>query len=137
MPQNIYTVAELRQAIADLLAEELGKYSNGQPAIWVEPPASPKGIVEGGLEVSILKMENILSSVLLLNNQQEERYEWIVTIKTTERLSLDEYSKFSSAVNKMRRFFPRRREIIAPFTEDQDLTATFRLSELRVVNSYL
>jgi hypothetical protein len=135
MPQHIHTTAQLRSAIADLLAPELGAFANSQPAIWVEPPSTPKGGVSGGVEVSIYRFKNISSSSLLLNNQQEHRYEWIVAVKLGDRTP-EAYSKFNSAIEKMRRYFPRRRETISPYSEEENLIATFRLSELEVINSY-
>ncbi|MHC5822874.1 MAG: hypothetical protein ACYT04_45330 [Nostoc sp.] len=136
MPQNIHTTAELRQAIADLLVSELGVFANNQPAIWVEPPSTPKGGASGGVEVSISRFKNVSSSSLLLNNQQEQRYEWIVAVKLGDRTT-DGYSKFNSAIEKMRRYFPRRRETVSPYSEEENLMATFRLSELEVVNNYV
>ncbi|MBO3463672.1 hypothetical protein G7B40_040370 [Aetokthonos hydrillicola Thurmond2011] len=136
MPQHIHTTAELRSAIADLLAAELGTFANNQPAIWVEPPSTPKGGVSGGVEVSISRFKNVSSSSLLLNNQQEQRYEWIVVLKLSDRTSIG-FTKFSNAIEKMRRYFPRRRETISPYSEEDNLIATFRLSELEVVNSYV
>jgi len=137
MIKNIHTVPELRTVIADLLAEELGTYPNNQPAIWVEPPSSPKGTVSGGLEVVISRFKNVSSSTLMLNSQQEQRYEWIISIKTTGDRTTSEYSKFTNAIDKMRQYFPRRRESISPFTETDNLIATFRLSELEILNNYL
>ncbi|OKH14856.1 hypothetical protein NIES592_08235 [Fischerella major NIES-592] len=136
MIQHIHTAPELRQAIADLLANELGLFANNQPAIWVEPPSTPKGGVSGGVEVSINRFKNVSSSSLLLNNQQEQRYEWIVAIKLGDRTP-EGFTKFNSAIEKMRRYFPRRRETISPYSEEENLIATFRLSELEVVNSYV
>lgn len=137
MPQHIHTTPELRQAIADLLKDELGTFANGQTAIWVEPPSTPKGAATGGLEVSINRFKNVSSSTLLLNSQQEQRYEWIVSIKTIGDRTTEEYSKFSNAIEKMRRYFPRRRETISPYSEDENLMVTFRLSELEVMNNYV
>jgi hypothetical protein len=137
MPNNIHTAPELRQAIADLLKEELGTFSNSQPAIWVEPPSAPKGAVSGGLEVVISRFKNVSSSTLMLNSQQEQRYEWVVFIKTNGDRTAAEYSKFNAAIDKMRQYFPRRRESISPFSETDNLIATFRLSELEVLNNYL
>jgi hypothetical protein len=136
MPQHIHTTAELRLALADLLAAELGTFANSQPAIWVEPPSTPKGGVSGGVEVSISRFKNVSSSSLMLNNQQEQRYEWIVAIKLGDRTP-EGYSKFNSAIEKVRRYFPRRRETISPYSEEDNLIATFRLSELEVMNSYV
>ena len=137
MIKNIHTAPELRAVIVDLLAQELGTFGNGQPAVWVEPPSAPKGAVSGGLEVSIVRFKNVSSSSLMLNNQQEQRYEWVVSVKTTGDRTALEYSKFNSAIDKMRRYFPRRRESISPFSETDNLIATFRLSELEVLNNYL
>lgn len=136
MIKNIHTAPELRAAIVNLLAQELGTFGNGQPAVWVEPPSAPKGAVTGGLEVSIGRFKNVSSSSLMLNNQQEQQYEWIVSIKTRDRTPA-EYSKFNSAIDKMRRYFPRRRESISPFSETDNLVATFRLSELEILNNYV
>ncbi|MBN3946751.1 MAG: hypothetical protein HWQ38_09740 [Nostoc sp. NMS7] len=136
MPQHIHTTAELRSAIADLLAAELGTFANNQPAIWVEPPSTPKGGASGGVEVSIYRFKNVSSSSMLLNNQQEQRYEWIVAVKLGDRTPSD-YSKFSSAIEKIRCYFPRRRETVSPYTEEENLIATFRLSELEVLNTYV
>ena len=136
MPQHIHTTAELRQALADLLTTELGTFINDQPAIWVEPPSTPKGGVSGGVEVSISRFKNVSSSSLLLNNQQEQRYEWIVAVKLGDRTP-EGYSKFSNAIEKIRRYFPRRRETVSPYSEEENLIAVFRLSELEVVNNYV
>ncbi len=136
MPQHIHTITELRQAIADLLQEELGTFANNQPAIWVEPPSTPKGGVSGGVEVSISRFKNVSSSSLLFNNQQEQRYEWIVAVKLSDRTP-EGYSKFSNAIEKMRRYFPRRRETMSPYSEEENMMAAFRLSELEVLNSYV
>ena len=136
MPQHIHTVPELRQAIAKLLVKELGTFANNQPAIWVEPPSTPKGEVTGGVEISISRFKNVSSSSLMLNHQQEQRYEWIVVVKSNERTS-EGYSKFNQAIEKLRQYFPRRRETISPFTENENLIATFRLGELEIINNYI
>lgn len=136
MLQHIHSAPELRQAIAKLLAEELGNFTNSQPAIWVEPPSTPKGGVSGGVEVSISRFKNVTSSSLMLNHQQEQQYEWIVVVKIDERTP-EGYSKFSNAIEKMRRYFPRRRETISSYSEKEILIATFRLSELQVLNNYI
>ena len=136
MPKNIHTAPELRQAIAELLKSELGTFENNQPAIWVEPPSTPKEQVNGGIEVSISRFKNVSSNSLMLNHQQEQRYEWIVVVKLNERTS-EGYSKFDKAIEKMRRYFPRRRETISPFNEKENLIATFRLNELEVINNFV
>ena len=136
MPQHIHTTAELRQDLADLIKEELGTFANNQPAIWVEPPSTPKGGASSGVEVSINRFKNVSSSFLLLNNQQEQRYEWIVAVKMGDSTP-EGYSKFNSAIEKVRRYFPRRRETVSPYSENENLIATFRLSELEVVNNYV
>jgi len=137
MPRFSHTAPELRAAIADLLSEELGQFANGQPSIWVEPSSTPKGTINGGLEVSISRFENISSSQLLFNSQQFERYEWLVVVKTIGDRTQQEYSKFTSAINKMRLYFPRRRETISPYDEFQIMQASFRLSEVRINNNYV
>jgi hypothetical protein len=67
----------------------------------------------------------------MVNDQVEDNYEWIVTIKTSDR-SNETYQKFDGMIAAMRSRFPRRRESINTFTETGTMIATFRIGEVAI-----
>lgn len=127
-------VLTLRQKLEKILTPYLGKYGTNQLAIWVEPPSTPKLTVTGGLECTIRRYKNTLSTELLLNNQAQDVVEWLVQIKTNERTP-EIYTKFDAAIEVMRVTFPYRRETINDFSEYETLLATFRISENIIYNT--
>lgn len=125
------TLRILRTALEEALSPYLGNYENGAIALWVEPPSSPKGLVTGGLECVVARYRTVTSSQIMLNDQVEDNYEWLIVIKTRDRDN-ETYLKFDNAITAMRSRFPRRRETISTFTETGKLTATFRIGEVGI-----
>lgn len=128
------TILTLRKKLEKILTPYLGKYGNAQLALWVEPPSTPKQTVTGGLECTIRRYKNTVSTELLVNDQAQDVVEWIVSLKTNERTP-EIYAKFDKAVEAMRLTFPYRRETINDFSEYETLLATFRISENVVFNT--
>jgi hypothetical protein len=128
--QPISTSRELMAVLRILLAAELGTFSNGNPAIWVEPPFAPtRG---AGLHCVIQRQPSVLSSRTNPGNQANQIYEWIVTL-TVEQTN-DGLAAMDAACNKLRLRFPRHREIIAPLVDGKLPQATFQLTYSRAVN---
>lgn len=127
-------VLDLRRKLEKILTPYLGKYGETQLAIWVEPPSTPKLAVTGGLECTISRYKNTLSTELLLNSQSQDVIEWLVQLKTNERTN-EIYAKMDAAIEAIRVTFPYRRETIGTFGETETLLATFRIPENIIFNT--
>lgn len=132
-PPYYPVVVILQQKLKTILAPYLGTYGATLPAIWVEPPSTPKEPCTGGLECVIKRFKNVSTTELLLNNQAHDTFEWLVTLKSNERTP-EIYKKFDQAISTMRQHFPDRRESIADFDEKNTLIATYRLPEEEIYN---
>lgn len=128
------TVLSLRKKLEILLQPYLGKYGGKTIALWVEPPSTPKEAVVGGLECTIRRYKNTLTTELLLNHQAQDSIEWIISIKTNERTP-EIYTKFDKAIEAIRLEFPYRRETINDYSELETLLATFRIPDNIIYNT--
>ena len=129
---HYYTsVAALQRKLRDLLTEELGFFSNGQQAIFVEPPAAPKGQVTGGCQCIITRYRNVLNAEPLLNEQGGESFEWFVVL-TLHDLASENLAKYDAALTKMRHEFPLRRETSINWSDQALPQTTFRLAQYDV-----
>lgn len=116
--------------LRSLLAAELGTFSSGQTAIWVEPPFAPtRGT---GLHCVIQRQPSVLSSKPNPGNQVNQIYEWIVTL-TVEQTNTG-LAALDAACTKIRLRFPRHREAIAPLVDGKLPQAVFQITYSRAVN---
>jgi hypothetical protein len=123
----IDNVKDLNLKLRELLSEELGVFGNGQPAIFVEPPAAPKGNVTGGVQCIINRYRNVLKAEPLLNDLGGEAYEWIVVI-TLYEINDETLLQFDNCIKKMRETFPLRRETVLPWGDKIYPMVTYRLA---------
>lgn len=108
----------IRGILEELLKDEIGTLSNGDKAIWMEPPMLPQGLSCNGLQVVLKRYPNILQTAQYLNLQGFQNVEWIVTL-TLFDLTPAGYKKLDSARDKIHRRFSRFREsIMIPFSND-------------------
>ncbi len=128
---------ELRQTLQALLADELGTFSNGQKAIWVEPPAVPQTLKVTGLQCIIERWDQQIGlSSNLLNNQTSYTSTWQVILTLYDR-SPSELAKLDSAIDKIRRRFPRHQRRPIPIIDDVYPQVTFVLQFFHIKNTIL
>ncbi len=134
-PYNQYTdLKELVNTLKTLLKDELGTFSNGLPAIWVEPPGIPQDLSCNGLQVVIQRFKNPLQTLNLVNNQAFENFDWVIIITLYDR-SLEQVDKLESAILKIRQQFPRNRRRINPYNEDFYPQVTVLLNFSETINT--
>jgi hypothetical protein len=126
----ISTSRELMTVLRNLLASELGTFSSGQSAIWVEPPfAPPRGT---GLHVVIQRQPQMLSHRPNHGSQANQIYDWVVVL--TADASAAGLSAMDTAIQKIRSRFPRHREQILPLVDGKLPQANFQLNYSRTIN---
>ena len=111
-------IATVTGILRDLLTNELGTFANSRKAIWVEPPASPP-------------MPNTAPGLCCIigrypEQQTAEVYQYRVTL-TQYDTSAAGIAVLDTAIARVRRRFPVRREPIPPYTEEDYPRAVFRL----------
>lgn len=107
-----------REILETLLNTELGTFSTGEKAIWVEPPMLPQSLSCTGLQVVIKRYPNVLQTYQLINDQGFQNIEWVVAL-TQFDLSTQGFQKLDNARDKIHKRFPRFREtILIPFSND-------------------
>ena len=140
---NYSELLTIRNILEILLEDELGTFSDGQPAIYVEPPMLPQSLSCDGLQCIIKRYPNVLQTTQLLNNQGLQNSDWVVTL-TLFDLSIQGYANLDSARDKIQRRFPRFREsVLIPqsndsqpqFQDDVYPQITFRLNYSYIKNS--
>lgn len=94
---TVRTVKDLRDQIATLLAPELGTFSNGVAAIYVEEPVVPGNLSPTGLQCIIDRYSQPVTGSL---------YRWTVTLTQFDK-SPAGMVKLDSAIAKLRYRFPR------------------------------
>jgi hypothetical protein len=135
MDSGIDTPAQLQSLLSTLLSTELGTFSTGQPAIWVEPPAVPQTLSTTGLQCIIERydQQNGIGDNLI-NNQESYTSDWVVILTSYDRTNVG-LAKLDTAIDKIRRRFPKNRKRILPFTEDSYPQCTFLLQFYHVKNT--
>lgn len=126
------TFLELRDALAELLGDLLGTFSDGIPAIWVEPPAAPIGNAVG-LACIIGRYKAMKRSESLSSNQLYQNYDWVVTLVQFDT-SKQGCKKLALALDILQRAFPNHRERTLPFSEDSYPQITFLIEEHAILN---
>lgn len=106
---------QLESTLRSLLAEELGEFRFGVPAIAIEPPQSPN--TGTGLHVSIARQPKKYSQSL---------WRWEVRLRQYDRTDRG-WKMFDQAVEKMRHRFPIGTEVSLPFEEDKFTQTTFMI----------
>jgi len=126
----IATSRELMGVLRELLATELGTFSTGATAIWVEPPFAPtRG---SGLHCVIQRQPSMLSHKPNVGNQANQVYEWIVVLTADQ--SVESLSALDRAAQKIRSRFPRHREQVLPLVDGKLPQINFRIGYSRTVN---
>jgi hypothetical protein len=99
------TIFGVWSLLKTLLADELGTFANGKPAIAIEPPQVPKAGI--GLHVTIARYTQQLTTVI---------EQWQIVLVQRDR-SAEGIGKLDSAIAKMRKTFPLAREVFLPYQE--------------------
>jgi hypothetical protein len=132
-PETIRTAADLRAGLVVLLANDLGKFANKRPAVWVEPDATPMPTTGDGVHIIIQRHRQPMQPSRSKGaSQSQQLMSWVVTI----RLYGKDFEAFDSSLEKIRRMFPRRQEVRLPTTADRLPEVTFKLPHLETVNCY-
>ena len=124
------SVKDLRTTLVELLAPELGTFANGLASIWVEDEDCPPST--DGVLCVIAPYTAVQSSQILLNHGVLDIVEWVVTLR-----SFGTKQQFRSAIDKMRRRFPIRLEVILPYKEGVRMQASFRIKDAHIGDTRL
>jgi len=134
---TVTTVKQLRDILSGLLSAEIGTFSNGATAYWVEPPTLPSNLTCSGLQCIINRQPSVRSSNANFNWQIEKNLDWIVTLTQFDRTEAG-MKKLDAAITKMRLRFPRCRERIIGIEDDLIFPqVTFLLNFTVLYNGYL
>ncbi len=98
---------EFRQAILELLSPELGRFPDGQPALWVEAGNIPSKVT--GLLCLIEDFPQPVAFTPFANNEADRNFDWVVRLIARDR-SPPGLDKLDRAIGKMRAKFPFHRE---------------------------
>lgn len=104
-------VAELRTALALLLASDLGKYPNGLPSVWVFGGASQPPGRSDGLEC-LIKEHPEIAAKASSGGQKFKPQKWEILLRNWNKSS-----KLSIAIAKIESRFPVLRYTHLPATE--------------------
>jgi hypothetical protein len=69
---------EFREVLATLLADELGVFESGMPAIWTDAGDTPT--MRSGLLCLVERQRNPVSHRAILNYQAEQNFDWIAPV---------------------------------------------------------
>lgn len=115
------TVLNFRSVIATLLNDELGTFSGGVKAIWIEPPSAPS--TANGLMAVISRYSRQFSPDL---------YQWKLTLIQFDK-SDQGVAALDRAINKVRRRFPsQRRDSILDYRDESYPQASFSIGFSRI-----
>lgn len=97
---------ELRTKLETLLAEDLGRFNNGEIAIWVEPPMIPPHLKTGGIQLVIRGVPTGDSVPMSAGQTLFDR------VWTIDLVNFDRSKSLAIVLDKLRRSFVFKREPI-------------------------
>jgi len=121
--------------LEDMLLPYLGEFSNGQIALWAEPPYIPATLTCNGLQVVVKRWNEDLQpqKACVATAQAVQRKFWRVTLIGFD-LSEEGLSKMDSAIAAIERRFPLHRRRSPETKEDTYPQETFLLEVSRIIN---
>jgi hypothetical protein len=132
---SLDNLTSLMIELETLLADYLGVFSNGQIALWAEPPFIPPTLNCSGLQVVVGRWEENLQpqKACVGSAQAVQRNFWRVTLIGFD-LSEEGLSKMDSAIAAIERRFPLHRKRSPETKEDAYPQVTFLLDVSRIIN---
>jgi hypothetical protein len=132
---SLNNLTALMVELETLLADYLGVFSNGQIALWAEPPFIPPTLNCSGLQVVVGRWEENLQpqKACVGSAQAVQRNFWRVTLIGFD-LSEEGLSKMDSAIAAIERRFPLHRKRSPETKEDAYPQVTFLLDVSRIIN---
>ena len=116
MTSEPQSAIELKQILEILLENEIGTFSTGQKAFWIERPYIPQEVTVSGVQCIVQREPVFISSQLVFPKQSIQSMAWKACLTLFSRDFQDEI-KFESAKDKIRGFFPRHEERPYPRNE--------------------
>jgi hypothetical protein len=125
---------EFREVLATLLADELGVFESGMPAIWTDAGDTPT--MRSGLLCLVERQRNPVSHRAILNYQAEQNFDWIARLVQHDR-SRAGLSAFDRACCKIRQRFPNHRERPLPNADGRYPQVTFLCNFDALINTFV
>ena len=135
---SLETLPGLMEELETLLADYLGVFSNGQIALWAEPPKIPANLDCSGLQVIVGRWEEHLQpqKACVGSAQAIQRMFWRVTLVCFDD-SEDGLAKMDGAIAAIQRRFPLNRMRSSELREDAYPQVSFLLDSSHIVNLIL
>ena len=132
---SLETIDALTFELETLLLPYLGTFSDGQIALWAEPPYIPPKLSCSGLQVVVGRWNEDLQpqKACVGSAQAVQRKFWRVTLIGFD-LSDEGLSKMDSAIAAIERRFPLHRRRSPATKEDAYPQVTFLLDVSRIIN---
>lgn len=132
---SLETIDALMLELEILLGDYIGTFSNGQMALWAEPPYIPAKLSCSGLQVVVGRWNQDLQpqKACVGTTQVVQRKFWRVTLICFD-LSEEGLSKMDSAIAAMERRFPLHRRRSSTIQEDAYPQESFLLEVSRIIN---
>jgi hypothetical protein len=132
---SLENLPALMEELETLLEPYLGRFSNGQIALWAEPPYIPAKLTCSGLKVVVGRWEENLQpqKACVGSAQAVQRNFWRVTLICFD-LSGEGLEKMDSAIAAIERRFPLHRKRSPETKEDSYPQVSFLLDVSRIIN---
>lgn len=132
---SLETIDALMLELETLLLPYLGTFSDGQIALWAEPPYIPPKLSCSGLQVVVGRWNEDLQpqKACVGSAQAVQRKFWRVTLIGFD-LSDEGMSKMDSAIAAIERRFPLHRRRSPATKEDAYPQVSFLLDVSRIIN---
>jgi hypothetical protein len=132
---SLENLTALMEELETLLGDYLGEFSNGQIALWAEPPFIPTTLNCSGLQVVVGRWEENLQpqKACVGTAQALQRNFWRVTLICFD-LTPGGLEKMDSAIAAIERRFPLHRKRSPETKEDSYPQVSFLLDVSRIIN---
>jgi len=132
---SLENLTALMEELETLLGDYLGEFSNGQIALWAEPPFIPTTLNCSGLQVVVGRWEENLQpqKACVGTAQALQRNFWRVTLICFD-LTPEGLEKMDSAIAAIERRFPLHRKRSPETKEDSYPQVSFLLDVSRIIN---
>jgi len=133
--QALESLPELMQELETLLADYLGTFSNGNIALWAEPPFIDAQLSCNGLQVVVGRYPEYLQpdKACVGSPQKLQRLFWRVTLVQFDP-SVNGMTKLDGAIAAIERRFPLLRKRSPESREDRFPQVTYLLDFSRITN---
>jgi hypothetical protein len=138
---SLENITALMEELETLLGDYLGTFSDGQIALWAEPPFIPPTLKCSGLQVVVGRWEENLQpqKACVGSAQAVQRNFWRVTLicypqRIGGDLTPEDLEDMDSAIAAMERRFPLHRKRSPQTKEDAYPQVSFLLDKSSIIN---